>query len=164
MSVFSDRPYRYDIPVRVSARADYAIRAMAELAASGGGLVKGERIADAQRIPLKFLLNILTDLRHARLVRSHRGSEGGFELARPAADISVADVIRGVEGSLSTVQNAHPDQIVYPDGAAAALREVWLAVERNIEILLASVSLADLARGSLPVAIRELAEEQPTPA
>ena len=163
MSAPSDRPYRYDIPVRVSARADYAIRAMAELAASGSGLVKGERIAEAQRIPLKFLLNILTDLRHARLVRSHRGSEGGYELARPADDITVADVIRGVEGSLSTVQHAHPDQIDYPAGAASALREVWLAVERSVETVLASVSLSDLARGALPVGIRALAEE-PAPA
>jgi len=142
--------------LRISARTDYAVRAAAELAAGAGGLVKGEQISAAQGIPLKFLLNIMTDLRHARIVRSHRGSEGGFQLARAPENITVADVIRAVEGSIPTIQNAHPDELRY-SGPAEALREVWLAVQATLESLLGAVSLADLASGSLPPSIRAMA-------
>src|SRR5438445_2627521 len=138
-----------EIPLRISAKADYAVRAATELAASGGeGLVKGERIAQAQGIPLKFLLNIMTDLRHARIVRSHRGQEGGFQLARPASEITLAEVIRAVEGSLSTVRDSPPQEVTYP-GSAGALREVWVAVQATLEEVLGSVTVADLASGIL---------------
>ena len=100
--------------MRISARADYALRAAAELAAAGGGPVKGDALASAQSIPAKFLENILADLRHARLVRSQRGSEGGYWLAQPAEDITLADVIRAVEGPLAAVRGEAPEDVEYP--------------------------------------------------
>ena len=110
----------YGSLVRVSAKVDYALRAMLELAAEGG-LVKGEQLATAQAIPQKFLEAILVDLRHAELVASRRGVDGGYSLAKPASEISVADVIRAVEGPIATVRGARPDDVVY-NGAARALR------------------------------------------
>jgi len=143
-----------ELPLRISAKADYAVRAATELAASDHkGLVKGERIAQAQGIPLKFLLNIMTDLRHARIVRSHRGQEGGFQLARPADEITLAEVIRAVEGSLTRVQESLPEEVTY-EGSARALRGVWLAVQGVLDDLLESVTLADVASASLPEAVR----------
>ena len=90
--------------MRVAAKVDYALRACAELAAAGEGPVKGERIAQAQEIPLKFLENILLDLKHAGLVQSQRGAEGGYWLARPAEEITLAEIIRAVEGPLANVR------------------------------------------------------------
>jgi len=113
--------------MRISARADYAVRAAAELAAAGGGPVKGEALAAAQGIPPKFLENILGDLRHARLVRSQRGAEGGYWLARPADEITVADIVRAVEGPLATVRGEPPEDVAYR-GAAEPLQQVWIAV------------------------------------
>src|ERR671936_763195 len=112
--------------MRISARADYAVRAAVELAAAGEGPTKGEAIAQAQSIPLKFLENILGDLRHSGIVRSQRGAEGGYWLARPAAEITVADVIRAVEGPLANVRGVSPERVEYV-GSAAPLREVWVA-------------------------------------
>src|SRR4029434_6285272 len=100
-------------PMRVSAKADYAVRAAVELAAAGKGPVKGDRIAEAQGIPLKFLENILAELRHAGLVQSQRGAEGGYWLARPADQVTVADVIRAVDGPLANVRGARPESISY---------------------------------------------------
>jgi len=145
--------------VRVSAKADYALRAVIELAAGGhGGPVKGERIAQAQEIPLKFLENILGDLRHAGIVRSQRGVEGGYWLARPADEISVADVIRGVEGPIANVRGVGPERVEYA-GSAARLQDVWIAVRANLRGVLEHVSIADLARGELPEAVAELAAD-----
>src|ERR671936_581505 len=110
--------------MRVSAKVDYAVRAGAELAAAGDGPVKGERIAQAQAIPLKFLENILLDLKHAGLVQSQRGVEGGYWLARPAEEISLADVIRAVEGPIANVRGLRPEQVAYA-GAAEPLRDAW---------------------------------------
>jgi Rrf2 family protein len=142
--------------VRVSAKADYALRACVELAAAdGGGAVKGERIAQAQEIPLKFLENILGDLRHSGLVRSQRGVEGGYWLARPATEITLADVIRAVEGPLANVRGERPESIEYA-GSAEPLREVWVAVRASLRAVLEEVTLADVARGELPSAVREL--------
>ena len=105
---------------------DYALRALAELAAAAGaGPVKGDSIAQAQGIPLKFLENILLELRRAELVSSQRGAEGGYWLAKPATEISVADVIRAVEGPIATVRGARPEDVEYT-GAATALRDVWI--------------------------------------
>src|SRR5919199_3508297 len=117
--------------MRISARADYALRAAAELAAAGGGPVKGDALAAAQNIPHKFLENILADLRHARLVRSQRGAEGGYWLAQPADRITLADVIRAVEGPIANVRGIRPEQVEY-DGPAGSLREVWIAVRANL--------------------------------
>jgi Rrf2 family protein len=145
--------------VRVSAKADYALRAVIELAAGGyEGPVKGERIAQAQEIPLRFLENILGDLRHAGVVRSQRGVEGGYWLARPADEISVADVIRAVEGPIANVRGVGPEQVEYA-GSAARLQDVWIAVRANLRGVLEHVSIADLARGELPEPVAELAAD-----
>ena len=142
--------------VRVSAKADYALRACVQLAASEGeGHVKGERIAQAQDVPLKFLENILGDLRQAGLVRSQRGAEGGYWLARPADEITLAEVIRAVEGPLANVRGVRPDSVSYP-GAAEPLRDVWIAVRASLRSVLEAVTLADVAGGELPAAVREL--------
>lgn len=146
--------------MRVSAKVDYAIRAMGELAAAAGGgkPVKGDRIATAQEIPVKFLENILLDLRHAGLVASQRGVEGGYWLARPAAEITLADVIRAVEGPLASVRGMRPGTIVY-QGTAAPLGDVWIALRAALRGVLESVTLADLASGSLPAHVRALAAD-----
>jgi Rrf2 family protein len=144
--------------VRVSAKADYAVRAALELAAAGGGPLKGERIADAQGIPLKFLENILIELRHDGLVRSQRGPEGGYWLARGAEEIAVADVIRAVEGPLASVRGEPPEATSY-DGAAAALQTVWVALRANLRAVLDEVTLADVVSGKLPPAVVALAED-----
>src|SRR5690242_13056599 len=128
--------------MRVSAKVDYAVRAGAELAASGDGPVKGDRITQAQQIPLKFLENILLDLKHAGLVQSQRGAEGGYWLARPADEISLADVIRAVEGPIANVRGLRPEQAEYA-GTAAPLRDVWIPVRANLRPALEVVTLAD---------------------
>ena len=144
--------------MRISARADYAVRATAELAAAGGGPVKGEALAAAQGIPPKFLENILGDLRHARLVRSQRGAEGGYWLARPAEEITVADIVRAVEGPLATVRGEPPEAVAYT-GAAEPLQQVWIAVRKNLRAVVERVTLADVAAGRLPDHITELARD-----
>jgi Rrf2 family protein len=141
--------------VRVSAKADYAIRAAVELAAAADGPVKGERIAQAQQIPVNFLENILGDLRNAGLVASRRGAEGGYWLARPAAEISLADVIRAVDGPLANVRGVRSEQVTYA-GTAEPLRDVWVAVRASLRGVLENVTLADLARGELPEQVRAL--------
>jgi Rrf2 family protein len=142
--------------VRISAKADYALRAMAELAAAAGsGPVKGERIATAQGIPVKFLENILLELRHAGLVASQRGAEGGYWLARDPDEISLAAVMRAVEGPLANVRGAAPETARY-DGAAESLREVWIAVRASLRSVLETVTLADLVAGDLPAPVEEL--------
>src|ERR1700729_3514717 len=109
--------------MRISAKADYAVRALVELAAAEGEKpVKAERIATAQGIPLNFLENILGELRHAGIVRSHRGAEGGFRLAKPASEITVADVIRAVEGPLASVRGAPPEEASYGGAPPRLLR------------------------------------------
>jgi Rrf2 family protein len=145
--------------MRVSAKVDYALRASAELAAAAGGVPqKGDRIARAQKIPLKFLENILLDLKHAGLVQSQRGAEGGYWLAKEPADISVADVIRAVEGPIANVRGERPEQVEYA-GAAEALREVWIAVRGNLRAVLETVTLADVAAGELPDEVRRIASD-----
>jgi Rrf2 family protein len=129
---------------------------MIELAATADGPVKGERIAQAQEIPLKFLENILGDLRHAGLVRSQRGVEGGYWLARIADDITVAEVVRAVEGPIANVRGLGPETVEYV-GSAERLRDVWIAVRANLRAVLEHVTIADLARGELPAAVEELA-------
>jgi Rrf2 family protein len=141
--------------VRVSAKVDYAVRACIELAAAGEGPLKGERIAQAQDIPLKFLENILGDLRNAGLVRSQRGVEGGYWLARTPEEVTIADVIRAVEGPIANVRGERPENVEYA-GSAERLREVWVAVRANLRAVLEQVTLADLARGELPEGIAEL--------
>src|SRR5438093_5670442 len=131
---------------------------MIELAAAGDGPVKGERIAQAQEIPLKFLENILLELRHAGIVRSQRGVEGGYWLARPAAEVSLAEVIRAVEGPIANVRGVGPQEVEYP-GPASRLQEVWIAVRASLRSVLEETTLADLARGELPAAVEALARD-----
>ncbi len=146
--------------VRVTAKADYALRAALELAAAeGGGPVKGERIAQAQGIPIRFLENILLELRHAGLVQSQRGAEGGYWLARPAAEINLADILRVVEGPLANVRGVRPEEVEY-EGAAEHLREVWIAVRANLRAVLESASLAEIVRGELPGIVQGLARDR----
>jgi Rrf2 family protein len=146
--------------MRISAKVDYAVRAGAELAGAGDNErpVKAERIATAQGIPLNFLENILGELRHAGIVRSHRGAEGGFRLAKPATEVSVADVMRAVEGPLASVRGGPPEEAAY-GGAAAALPRVWIAVRANLRAVVEHVTLADIAAGQIPAKIDRLAED-----
>lgn len=143
----------FDSPFRVSARTDYAIRALTEVAASPDGPMTAQRISNAQAIPLAYLLHILTDLRKAGLLRSHRGTIAGYELARPATSITLAEVIAVIERDLS---RPTLDEISYP-GAAEPLKDVWLAVRSSIATILGSVTLADVAGGTLPQAVQVLA-------
>ena len=145
--------------MRISAKADYAVRAIVELAADEGDKpVKAERIATAQEIPLNFLENILGELRHAGLVRSHRGAEGGFRLAKPPDEVTVADVIRAVEGPLASVRGGPPEDATYA-GAASSLPRVWIAVRANLRRVVENVTVADIAASKLPATIEELAED-----
>jgi Rrf2 family protein len=138
--------------VRVTAKVDYALRAALELAAAGEGPVKGERIAQAQDIPFKFLENILLELRHHGLVQSQRGAEGGYWLSRPAEEITLAEIIRAVEGPLANVRGERPESVEYL-GAAGPLQDVWIAVRANLRAVLDSVTLADVSSGRLPEAV-----------
>src|SRR5919204_1452967 len=145
--------------MRISVKVDYAVRAMAQLAAEASDEpVKAETIARAQDIPLKFLLGILSDLKRAHLLRSQRGAEGGYWLARPAEEISLADVIRAIEGPIANVRGIRPEQVEYR-GAAEPLREAWIAVRANLRAVLETVTLADLATGRLPDEVAAIAAD-----
>jgi len=145
--------------MRISAKADYAVRAAAELAAAPDGKpIKGTRLAAAQGIPLQFLEHILLDLKRAGLVRTKRGARGGYWLAGDPADVSVADVIRAVEGPLANIQDLPPEETDYV-GAAERLRDVWIAVRQNLREVLESVNLEELAAGRLPDAVTSLLDE-----
>lgn len=135
------------------------MRAVIELAAAQDEKpVRAERVATAQDIPLNFLENILSELRHAGIVRSQRGPEGGFRLAKPADEVSIADVIRAVEGPLATVRGGRPEDSTYP-GAAADLPRVWIAVRKSLRSVVEDVTVADVAKGQLPRAIEKLAAD-----
>lgn len=144
--------------MRIPARVDYAIRAMAELAAAGGQQVKAEDLALAQNMPEKFLRSIMTDLRRARLVSSQRGPEGGFSLTRPADEISLADIFRAIDGPLATVRDQSLSDMNY-SGAAEQLPDVWMAVRTGLRRVLETVTIADLAAGALPESVADLADE-----
>jgi Rrf2 family protein len=146
--------------VRVSAKTDYALRAMVELAsANGDAPVKGERLATSQAIPLRFLENILLQLRHAGLVESRRGADGGYRLARPAEDIALADVIRAIDGPLAGVSGARPETLDF-HGTSEPLRDVWVAVRAALRSVLERVSVADVAAGRLPDHVKALLESE----
>jgi Rrf2 family protein len=134
--------------MRVSAKVDYALRALAELAAAPPGEpVKGEQLASAQEIPLNFLENILLELRRSELVASRRGADGGYWLGRPAAEISLADVVRAVEGPIASVRGNRPEDVTYT-GAATALQDVWIELRASMRGVLEETSLADLVERS----------------
>jgi Rrf2 family protein len=144
--------------VRISAKADYALRAVSELAAAGGGPVKGDRLSTAQAIPAKFLENILAGLRQSGIIRSQRGADGGYWLARPAEEITVADVMRAVDGPLATVRGHRPEDVDYT-GAAEQLQRVWIAVRHNLREVVETVTVADLATGRLPKRVERMAAD-----
>jgi len=141
--------------VKVSAKSDYAVRALLELAGGGEGPVKGEHLAQTQGIPLKFLENILIDLRHAGIVRSQRGVDGGYWLARPADRISVGEVIRAVDGPLASVRGEAPEDLDY-EGAAEHLQTVWIAVRASLRTVVDELTLADVVAGRLPTRLKRL--------
>ncbi|MFT4035001.1 MAG: Rrf2 family transcriptional regulator [Patulibacter sp.] len=144
--------------MHISAKVDYAVRAGIELAARqavGGALVTAEQIAEAQNIPRPFLATILQELRRAGLVDSKRGVDGGHRLARPAAHIAIADVIRAVDGPLAAVAGVAPEQVDY-QGVSAPLREVWIAVRASLRSVLEVTSLAALAADELPPVVDDL--------
>jgi Rrf2 family protein len=145
-------------PMRVSAKADYAVRATVELAARDGGPVKRDELAAAQEIPGGFLENILLDLRQADVIHSQRGPEGGYWLARPAEQVTVADVVRAVEGPLASVRGERPGALTF-QGTARPLEELWVAVRASLRSVLESVTLADLAAGELPAEVAALTRD-----
>lgn len=146
--------------MRLTAKADYALRASAELAAAARQVtpLTREQIATAQHIPSTFLVRILTELRRAGIVRSQRGAEGGYRLARDPGEITLADVIRAVEGPLAEIHGDQPQDLSY-DGAAAALREVWVALRATERHVLESVTLAAVANDRLPEFVAKLADD-----
>lgn len=144
--------------MQVSAKADYALRAVTELARAAvaeEGPVKGERISASQDIPRKFLENILLDLKHSGIVRTQRGASGGYWLALPPEEITLARVIRAVEGPLANVRGEWPESVEYT-GSAQPLRLVWIALRANMRAVLDTVTLADVVEGKLPASITDL--------
>jgi Rrf2 family protein len=145
--------------MRMSAKAEYAVRAMVQLAAVAEGvLVKTDDLAQAQGIPPQFLVDILSALRTDRLVRSHRGRDGGYELGRPAADISIADVLRSIDGPLASVRDIGLGDLQY-SGPTTALTDVWRALRASMRSVLEETSLADVAAGKLPHHVARLADD-----
>ena len=143
----------------MSAKAEYAVRAMVQLAtAANGTLVKTDDIAHAQGIPPPFLVDILTNLRTDRLVRSHRGREGGYELARPGDEISIADVLRCIDGPLASVRDIGLGDLPYY-GPTAALTDVWRALRASMRSVLEETTLADVAAGTLPSHVAQMAND-----
>ena len=134
------------------------MRALLTLAAHDGGPLTADRLATEQRLPVKFLENILVDLRRGGLVLSHRGAEGGYRLARPAAEISAADVLRQVDGPLAEVRGVRPEAAAY-EGPAEHLQEVWVAARASLRGVLDNVTLADIASGELPKHVAQLASD-----
>jgi Rrf2 family protein len=143
--------------LRVSAKVDYAVRAGVELTRADGRRVKCEEIAQAQDIPIAFLENILAEMRHAGLVYSKRGADGGYWLARAATDISVADIFRAVEGPLAWIADDRPEDVDYAAGDET-VRDLWIALRTSLRQVLEPVSLAQLAAGKLPRQVSKLTE------
>ena len=141
--------------MRLSARADYALRAAIEIASIGEGHVTAEQVARTQQIPVKFLETILTQLRRAGLVRSQRGPDGGFWLARPADEITLADIIRAIDGQLLGVRGERPENVGYI-GAAEPLQRVWIALRASERAILEEVTLGQIVSGELPDSVNEL--------
>ena len=141
--------------MRVTAKVDYAVRAVVELAAAAPAAVKGDELATTQGIPFKFLENILAELRRAGMLQSQRGAEGGYWLTVSPTDVSVADIVRAVEGPLADVRRTPPEDLEYP-GAAQALQRVWLAARASLRDVLEVVTVADIVAGQLPVSVEDL--------
>jgi Rrf2 family protein len=136
--------------MHVTAKADYAVRAVIELAGSSQDAPrKVDEVAKAQSIPVSFLENILTQLRSSGIVRSQRGPEGGYWLSKPPDQVNLAQIIRAVEGPLVGVRGQRPEEIEYV-GSAESLQQVWIALRANLRKVLEHVTVADVAAGRLP--------------
>lgn len=145
--------------MRMSAKAEYAVRAMTHLASvAPGELVKTDELAKAQGIPGQFLVDILSDLRADRLVRSHRGRDGGYALARPADQISIADVLRCIDGPLASVRDIGLGDLPY-SGPTVALTDLWRALRASMRSVLEQTTLADVASGVLPPHVTRMARD-----
>ncbi|HXW44982.1 MAG TPA: Rrf2 family transcriptional regulator [Streptosporangiaceae bacterium] len=146
--------------MRLTVKSDYAIRALAELAARsrGGRPVTAEELADAQDIPRRFLLGIMAELRRDGIVVSHRGVNGGYLLGQPPEDITLALIIRSVEGPLAQIGDERPGEITCV-GAASVLADVWVAVRASLRAVLEQVTLANLAAGKLPPTVDRLTRD-----
>jgi Rrf2 family protein len=141
--------------VYISAKVDYATRVLLTLAASDGAPIRGEALANQQGLPVRFVENTLVELRRAGLVLSQRGSDGGYRLAKAAAAISVADIIRALEGPLAEVHGLRPDQRSY-EGAAEHLQDVWVALRASMRSVLEAVTLDHIVAGKLPARVAKL--------
>jgi Rrf2 family protein len=144
--------------MRVSAKADYALRGVLEIAAARNPPVKRDEIAKAQRIPVKFLETILGELKHAGIIASQRGADGGYSLAKDAGQVTVADVIRVIDGPLAHIRDTRPESLDY-GGVAAPLKDVFIALRARMREVLESVTLADLVAGELPEQITSALEK-----
>ncbi|NKU90911.1 Rrf2 family transcriptional regulator [Rhodococcus hoagii] len=146
--------------MHISARVDCAVRALVDLAAADApALVKADALSASQSVAPKFLEAVLADLRRGGLVDSRRGPDGGYRLTRPATDVTIADVIRTVEGPLASVRGERPEDVTY-DGAAESLQQVWIAVRVNLRTVLEGVTIADVAAGALPSFVDELTADR----
>jgi Rrf2 family protein len=146
--------------MHVTAKADYAVRAVVELAGSAQDSPrKVDEVAQAQKIPVSFLENILTQLRSSGIVRSQRGPEGGYWLAQPADEVNLAQIIRAVEGPLVGVRGQRPEEVEYV-GSAESLQQVWVALRANLRKVLENVTVADVAAGKLPKEVLALTREE----
>jgi Rrf2 family protein len=146
---------RLNAQVQISARVDYALRALVTLASSEPDARTADELAAAQALPVRFLRTILDDLRRARMVSSQRGTEGGYRLARPAGSITIGEVIRRLDGPLAEVRGMRPESATY-EGPAAHLQQVWVAVRACIRDVLDEVTIAEVADGTLTPRIKEL--------
>jgi Rrf2 family protein len=148
--------------VQISAKADYAVRALVVIAAQPDQTpITGRTIATAQDMPVKFVENTLVELRTRRLLRSQRGTHGGYVLARPADQITIADIIRAVDGPLAHVRGDRPETLHYPE-PAAPLQTIWIAVRATIRNVLEHVTLADVVNSNIPAPILQLTEDPDT--
>lgn len=146
--------------MRVSTKSDYALRALIEIALGDEATpVSAEELGRRQQIPHGFLQAILADLRKAGVLRSQRGQSGGWRLARPADQVSVAEVMRAVDGPLVSVYGLRPEEVSY-NASAAALQHVWIAARGAIREVLEEVTIADLAAGQLPAEVARRAEDE----
>ncbi len=144
--------------MHISAKVDYAVRALVTLSTSGAKPVSGARLAQVQALPVKFLDGILAELRRSGLVASQRGADGGYRLARPASKISLAEVFRAIDGPLAEVRGERPEHTSY-EGAATHLQDVWIAVRASLRSVLETTTLEDVATGHLPATVRRLAAD-----
>ena len=147
--------------MRVTAKVDYAVRAamvLARASDAGSGPMKGEQIGTDQQIPVKYLENILSELRQSGLVRSQRGADGGYWLAKDPDDVAIADIIRAVEGPLATVRGERAEQLDYGD-RAGSLQDMWIAVRASLRSVLERVTLADVVAAKLPRNVQKLVDD-----